>query len=200
MTQDILGVLLAGGQSLRMGHADKFLLRHRDRTLLQHCVELAKPQVNQLVISANGDPTRLEAYGLPVIPDFWPDHPGPLAGIISVMVWAQKARKDYAWLASFATDTPYFPQDLVNRLRSRAESDNAKVAFAATDPDNHYTFALWSADALAELMSRFNHGERSLHRVATALGASREVFSANDRTFLNVNTPSEWQALTQLQN
>ena len=199
MTTDILGVLLAGGQSLRMGHADKFLLQHGDRTLLQYCVDLARPQVDQLVISANGDPTRLEAYGLPVIPDFWPDHPGPLAGIISVMVWAQKARKDYAWLASFATDTPHFPLDLVARLRWRAEIQNAKVAFAATERDNHYTFALWSTQLLSELLSRFAHGERALHRIAAELGACQEVFQ-DGTAFANVNTPAEWQALNQLQN
>lgn len=112
-TSDTLGVLLAGGRSLRMGQTDKFLLQYGDRTLLQHCLERARSQVDDLVISANGDPARLDAYALPVIPDIWPDHPGPLAGIISVMVWAQKARKDYAWLATFATDTPHFPQCLV---------------------------------------------------------------------------------------
>ena len=200
MTEDILGVLLAGGPSLRMGRPDKFLLQHQDRTLLQHCLELARPQVNQLVISANGDPARLAAYELPVIPDFWPDHPGPLAGIISVMVWAQKARKDYAWLASFATDTPHFPKDVVERLRICAENQNAKVVFAATERDNHYTFALWSTQILPDLLHNFARGERALHRVAAELGACREVFLEDESSFFNVNTLDEWQALNRLQN
>lgn len=200
MTTDILGVLLAGGRSQRMGCADKFLLQHKDRTLLQHCLDLAKPQVNELVISANGDPKRLDSYGLPVVPDIWPDHPGPLAGIISVMVWSQKARKDYAWLACFATDTPQFPQDLVARLRSCADRQGAKLAIAAAGGDNHYTFALWSTQLLPQLQQYFAQGERALHRVARELGAAAEVFEGEHKSFFNVNTPDDWQRLERGQN
>lgn len=199
MTRDILGVLLAGGQSRRMGRPDKFLLQHRDRTLLQHCLERAEPQVNELVISANGDPARLAHYGLEVIPDLWTDYPGPLAGIISVMAWAQKARKDYAWLASFATDTPYFPMDLVARLRSCAERQDAKVAIAAAGSDNHYTFALWSIQLLPQLLDHFAQEERALHRIARSLGGVTEAFD-HETDFFNLNTPDDWQTLQQRQN
>lgn len=193
-TGGTLGVLLAGGQSRRMGQTDKFLLQYGDRTLLQHCLERARSQVDDLVISANGDPARLDTYALPVIPDIWSDHPGPLAGIISVMVWAQKARKDYAWLATFATDTPHFPQCLVPRLRACAEQRNAKIAIAAAGGDQHYTFALWSTALLPDLLKHFDQGERALHRVASALGACCEVFTGNEANFLNINTPLDWQA------
>lgn len=199
MTRDILGVLLAGGQSRRMGRPDKFLLQHKDRTLLQHCLERARPQVNELIISANGDPARLDTHGLPVVPDLWPDNPGPLAGIISVMVWAQKARKDYAWLATFATDTPYFPQNLVARLRSCAEQQSAKVAVAAAGGDSHYTFALWSIQLLPQLLDHFAQGDRALHRIARSLGGVTETFD-READFLNINTPADWQALNQQQN
>lgn len=195
MTRDILGVLLAGGQSRRMGRPDKFLFQHRDRTLLQHCLERAEPQVNELVISANGDPARLAHYGLEVIPDLWTDYPGPLAGIISVMAWAQKARKDYAWLASFATDTPYFPEDLVVRLSSCAERHKAPLVIAAAGGDQHYTFALWSIQLLPQLLERFAAGERALHRIVQSLGGVTETF-AKGTDFFNINTPDDWQALS----
>ena len=199
MTRDILGVLLAGGQSRRMGRSDKFLLQHKNRSLLQHCLERAKPQVNELVISANGDPARLDTYGLQVVPDLWLDNPGPLAGIISVMAWAQKARKDYAWLASFATDTPDFPKNLVARLRSCAEQQRAKVAVAAAGGDSPYTFALWSIQLLPQLLDHFAQGERALHRIARSLGGVTEAFDC-ETDFFNINTPDDWQALTQRQN
>jgi molybdopterin-guanine dinucleotide biosynthesis protein A len=190
-----LGVLLAGGQSRRMGSADKFLLPHQGRPLLQHCLERARPQVDELVINANGDPSRLAVFELPVVADLWPDHPGPLAGIISVMSWAQKARKDYAWLASFATDTPYFPQDLVARLQARAEQDGTLVAIAADGQDLHYTFAIWHMSLLPSLLERFNAGERALHRVIRDLGGSHELFSDGTSVFFNINTPADLQAL-----
>lgn len=195
MTKDILGVLLAGGLSRRMGRFDKFLLRHQDRTLLQHCLDLARPQVNELVLSANGDPNRLNGYGLPIVPDLWPEHPGPLAGIISVMSWAQKARKDYAWLASFATDTPHFPQDLVARLLARAQAQQADLAIASTPGGEHYTFALWSTRLLPQLLDHYAQGERALHRIAHSLGAANEMFDV-DSDFFNINTPEDWRSFS----
>lgn len=195
MAKATLGVLLAGGQSRRMGSADKFLLPYQGRPLLQHCLERARPQVDELVINANGDPSRLTVFELAVVADLWPDHPGPLAGIISVMSWAQKARKDFAWLASFATDTPYFPQDLVARLQARAEQDGTPVAIAANGEDLHYTFAVWSMSLLPTLLERFNAGERALHKVIRDLGGSREVFSDAAPMFFNINTPDDFQAL-----
>ncbi len=194
MANDTLGVLLAGGQSLRMGQADKFLLQHNNRTLLQHCLDLARPQVGELVINANGDPTRLANYMLPIVPDLWPDYPGPLAGIISVMSWAQKARKRHAWLATFATDTPYFPADLVLRLRQSTDANKSLVAVARTPEDAHYTFVLWSMSLLPNLLEAFNSGERSLHRVIQQLKANY-VFFAEEACFFNLNTPDDWDRL-----
>jgi len=194
LANDTLGVLLAGGQSLRMGQADKFLLQHNNRTLLQHCLDLARPQVGELVINANGDPTRLANYMLPIVPDLWPDHPGPLAGIISVMSWAQKARKRHAWLATFATDTPNFPAHLVLRLRQSIDANKSLVAVARSQEDAHYTFALWSMSLLPNLLEAFNSGERSLHRVIQQLKANY-VFFAEEACFFNLNTPDDWDRL-----
>lgn len=194
MAKDILGVLLAGGQSRRMGSADKFLLPYQGRALLQHCLDRARPQVDELVISANGDASRLAPFGLEIIADRWPDHPGPLAGIISVMSWAQKARKRHAWLATFATDTPNFPAHLVLRLRQSIDANKSLVAVARSQEDAHYTFALWSMSLLPNLLEAFNSGERSLHRVIQQLKASY-VFFAEEACFFNLNTPDDWDRL-----
>lgn len=195
MTNDTLGVLLAGGQSRRMGVMDKFLLLHDNQTLLQHCLNLARPQVAELVISANGDPDRLADYALPVVPDLWPTHPGPLAGIISVMSWAQKARKQYAWLATFATDTPYFPLDLVSRLKDGAIKNQCLVAVAQKEDELHYAFALWSMTLLPMLLDAFHGGERALHKVTRNLAAHHVQFHGNTADFINLNTPHDWERL-----
>lgn len=198
MAKDTLGVVLAGGKSQRMGVADKFLLLHRDRTLLQHCLDLALPQVDELVISANGDPARLANYQLPVVQDLWSDHPGPLAGIISVMSWAQKARKPYTWLATFAADTPYFPADVVARLRVAAEDEGRLLAVARTEADVHYTFALWSMSLLPNLQRFFNEGIRALHKTAAELQACQVPCSGVTQDFVNLNKPEDWDELAHV--
>ena len=74
----IVGLLLAGGQSRRMGGGDKALRVIGGVPLLERVIERMRPQVETLVLNANGDPARFAAFGLPVIAD------GTLVGIISI--------------------------------------------------------------------------------------------------------------------
>jgi molybdopterin-guanine dinucleotide biosynthesis protein A len=69
MADEIAGVLLAGGLSRRMGGGDKCLRPIGGRTILEHIVERVRPQVARLVLNANGDPSRFDAFGLPVVGD-----------------------------------------------------------------------------------------------------------------------------------
>lgn len=81
-------VILAGGRASRMGGGDKVLLELQGKPLLGHVIERLRPQVGAIAISANGDPARFAGFGLRVLPDEMPDHPGPLAGILAGMDWA----------------------------------------------------------------------------------------------------------------
>jgi molybdopterin-guanine dinucleotide biosynthesis protein A len=192
-----LGAVLAGGQSLRMGLPDKFLLQHQGQSLLQRVINIAKPQVTALVINANGDPQRLTEFQLPVIPDRWPDPEGPLAGIISVMSWAQKACSNAEWLATFAADTPCFPADCVAALHLRARQDSLEVVYASSDDQPHYTFALWSMALLPRLQRYFAQGERSLHGSIHSCSSSSVDFSGDPRWFFNFNSPDDWTKFNQ---
>ncbi|WP_292582805.1 NTP transferase domain-containing protein, partial [Mesorhizobium sp.] len=83
MDQNIAGIILAGGQSRRMGGGDKTLLVLGGRSLLDHVVARLVPQVGPLALSANGDPARFARFGLPVLADTVEGHAGPLAGILT---------------------------------------------------------------------------------------------------------------------
>ena len=65
---DIAGVILAGGQSSRMGGGDKSLKLLGNKTILEHVIERLSPQVTTIVLNANGDPQRFTRFGIPVIP------------------------------------------------------------------------------------------------------------------------------------
>ena len=92
----IAGVILAGGRATRMGGGDKGLRVVGGRRLIDHVIARLGPQVAALAINANGDPARLSEFGLPVLADSLPDHPGPLAGVLAGLDWAaaQGARSD----------------------------------------------------------------------------------------------------------
>ena len=83
-----VGILLAGGKSSRMGGGDKCLLPLAGRPILAHVIERLKPQVAELIISANGESTRFSDFGLPVVEDRLGGYVGPLAGILAGLEWA----------------------------------------------------------------------------------------------------------------
>ncbi|MBC7799638.1 MAG: NTP transferase domain-containing protein, partial [Gemmatimonadaceae bacterium] len=82
------GVILAGGLARRMGGGDKALRIVGGQTVLARTIARLSPQVAPLILNANGDPARFGEYGLPVVADGLPDHPGPLAGVLAGMEWA----------------------------------------------------------------------------------------------------------------
>jgi molybdopterin-guanine dinucleotide biosynthesis protein A len=83
MDQNIAGIILAGGQSRRMGGGDKTLLALGGRSLLDHVVKRLVPQVGPVALSANGDPARFAGFGLQVLADTVEGYAGPLAGILT---------------------------------------------------------------------------------------------------------------------
>ena len=139
----ITGLLLAGGQSRRMGGGDKCLRRLGATTILAQVVKRARPQVSSLLLNANGDPARFADFDLPVAADGIAGFAGPLAGILAGLDWAALHRPGDAWVASFATDAPFFPDDLVERLLAAVQQENADMACASSKGRHHPVFALW---------------------------------------------------------
>ena len=141
-----LGVILAGGQARRMGGGDKGLLTLGNRSILERVIARLGPQVSDMALNANGNPERLGDFGLPVISDTVEGFVGPLAGVLAGMEWA--AGQGATHIVTVAADTPFFPDDLVARLLSSANSTGKPIALAATpDPERgmnrHPTFGLW---------------------------------------------------------
>ncbi len=147
----VAGVLLAGGRARRMGGGDKTLATLGGETILARIVASARPQVRALALNANGDPTRFAEYGLPVIADVIGDYAGPLAGVLTGLEWAAEHAPDCPWVASFATDAPFVPTDLVARLVAAVERDGAEMACAASGGRAHPVFGLWPVALAGEL-------------------------------------------------
>jgi molybdopterin-guanine dinucleotide biosynthesis protein A len=139
----IVGLLLAGGQSRRMGGGDKALRVIGGVPLLERVIERMRPQVETLVLNANGDPGRFASFGLPVVPDSVPDFAGPLAGVLAGLDWTAEHRPDCPYIVSVATDAPFLPGDLVSRLVRGMEKSGADLACAASGGQPHPVIGLW---------------------------------------------------------
>ncbi len=159
---------------------DKCLMTLGGRTVLEHVIERAAPQVNRLVLNANGDAGRFASFGLPVIADSVGEGStggagarnaadprngadsskrqgpgkgagvGPLAGVLAGLDWAAGQMPDAGHVASFATDTPFFPTDLVRRLYLEIER-GAQLACARSGGRLQPVFAVWPVALRHEL-------------------------------------------------
>jgi len=139
----VVGLLLAGGQSRRMGGGDKALRLLGGIALLDRVIERLRPQVDALVLNANGDRARFARFALPTVADSVPGFAGPLAGVLAGLVWAASHRPDCPYVVSVATDAPFLPADLVARLAHGLDEARADLACAASGGRSHPVFGLW---------------------------------------------------------
>ena len=192
----IAGVILAGGLATRMGGGDKALRPVGGRTLLRRAIDRLTTQVDGICVNANGDAGRFSDYGLPVRPDDVADFPGPLAGVLAGMEWA--AQEGATHVASVAGDTPFFPNDLVERLAGSI-TEETPIALAATPDDRpgregklarHPTFGLWPVALRDDLRRALTEeGLRKVVLWTDRHGAATTPFAATPfDPFFNVNT------------
>lgn len=193
MKPPVLGVLLAGGLARRMGGGDKCLKVLGGRTLLARAVERARPQVDELILNATGDPARFAECGLDVIGDAVPGFAGPLAGVLAGMERAAAHMGEDVWVATFPTDAPFFPGDLVARLRDAVMAQGADLACARSAGRSHPVFALWPVRLRGALRAALV--EEGVRKVGLWLARYRvaEVDFPTEPVdpFFNINTPED---------
>jgi molybdenum cofactor guanylyltransferase len=192
-TEAVCGLILAGGQATRMGGGDKPLIEAAGKTLLARVVDRLAPQVDTMLLNANGDPARFAAYGLPVVPDVLDGFGGPLVGVLTGLERLRAAAPGCKRLLTVAADTPLFPADLAERLLAAVAQEGAQLAVARSGDQSHPVFGLWPVDLLDDLRKAVaEEGERKIdawtgrYRLATVSWPLKPY-----DPFFNVNTPED---------
>ena len=173
----ILGVILSGGSSKRMG-CDKALVELHGKPLIQHVFDRLTPQVDEVIISGP------RAYGLNIenVPDFCGPFKGPIAGVYAAATCAAKDFPEMKAMVTVPVDAPFFPEDLVERLLEKTPS------IVETRGQLHPTFANWGVgieNTIEAFMASSEKG--SLHGLARFVGAKKTFFE-DEKCFLNINT------------
>jgi len=197
----VTGVILAGGRSKRMGGGDKGLLELAGRPMLVHVVCRMRPQVEALIINANGDPGRFAPLGLPVVPDTIGGFVGPLAGVLAGMRWSAANAPTTRWIATAAGDAPLLPADLVAKMMRAVEGRPGAIALAQSHGELHPVIGLWPVALADDLEEQLRAGVRKVlnwtdrHGTIAVQFPPIGVCGLDIDPFFNANTPLELDQL-----
>ena len=200
VSEQTIGLILAGGLARRMGGGDKPRTSIGDTSILARVLERMAPQCTRLILNANGDPSRFADTGLPVIADDVPDFAGPLAGILAGLDWAAANAPDTASVASVPGDCPFLPRDLVQRLDEARQREGKPLACARSGEWRHPVVGLWPVALRADLRRALTQEHlrkielwTARHGVALADWPAEPV-----DPFFNVNTPEDAAAAARI--
>lgn len=190
----ITGGILAGGAGRRLNGCDKGWVRLAQQPLIMHVVLRLKPQVDELLISAN---RNLMAYRkLPiaqVLTDDEPSYPGPMQGILRLLQAAS-----YPLLLIVPCDCPHLPLDLAMRLWRGLRDAHADIAVAHDGIHAQPLFALIKTGELAMMQQAYQSGLRSMKTYLAQRKTIAVDFSDQPDAFINLNTPEDFAALNRL--
>jgi molybdenum cofactor guanylyltransferase len=197
----VTGVVLAGGQSRRMGGGDKGLLELAGKPMLGHVIDRLSPQVGRVAINANGEPSRFAPFGLPIVADTVSGFVGPLAGVLAGMRWSAGNASAARWIVTVAGDAPMLPLDLVSRLAGAVAVRKSAIALARSAGEVHPVIGLWPVALADDLETALEAGVRKvLHwtdrhgRVEVDFPMTR-IGRIEVDPFFNANTPQELDSL-----
>ncbi len=202
----VVGVLLAGGKSSRMGGGDKCLRLLAGRTILERIVERLRPQVSDIVVNVNGDPSRFASFGLPVVSDSVAGYVGPLAGVHAGLEWLKTNRPGIGHVMTVATDTPFFPSDLVDRFLAGARHEKTAFCIARSKEGTHPVIGLWPVSLASDLKASLERGERKVtawtkdHDAIPVFFPPVEIRGHSIDPFFNINAPEDLAAAEALFN
>jgi len=183
--EKITGILLAGGQGRRMGGVDKGLQLLRGKPMAQHVIERFAPQVDELLINANQNIEQYQGLGYRVIPDAIGGFAGPLAGLHRGLSEAA-----HPLVVTAPCDSPFLPLDLVAKLHTALEQQNAELAVARTGDQPHPVFCLCRKSVLGSLTAFLESGGRKIDWWYAQLKVA-EVDFVDESAFRNINTREE---------
>ena len=188
--RDITAVILAGGRGRRMGGQDKGLIEINGRALVAILIDRLSRQVSSILINANRNRDRYQAFGYPVVSDQLDDYQGPLAGFACAM-----DQVDTDFILTLPCDGPSLASDYVARFITSQQRSGAAICVADDGERLQPVHALIKVDLLTSLNAFLDSGDRKIDRWYAMHDFVKTDFSDCADMFRNINTPSDQQSI-----
>ena len=189
---DLLGTLLAGGQSRRYG-SNKAFARVGGEDLARRAARTLEAVTGRVVLVAN-DRDLFGGMGLELRPDRVPGL-GALGGIGTAVAWAREEGRRGALV--LACDMPLVPPALLAELACRLRPDGAVVPASDGPRGLEPLCAAYGAECLGAIDRALDRGDRAIVsffpdvRVEILDAATVCGFGDPDTMFFNVNRPED---------
>lgn len=179
-------LVLAGGESRRMGGHDKALLMYRTLPLFEHVIARLKLQslpALHIHVSANRNAARYAERGVTTLADLRFESMGPLAGVEAAF-----AEISAEYLLVVPCDTPALPADLAERLAGALQASGGQAAYARTAQGPQPVCCLLHRSLAPSVTDWLDNGKRQVLAWLEAVHAQAVTFE-DEASFANINTP-----------
>jgi molybdopterin-guanine dinucleotide biosynthesis protein A len=192
---NILGAVIAGGLSRRMGGIDKLWIELAGEPLILRAAPRLAGQTGRVIINATRPDERLERLGYPIAPDLEQNFQGPLAGFQAALHWARMHAPDVTHLVTAPADSPFFPADLTERLIASGEGRTDDIAIAFCEVSPQPVFGLWPVSCLPALEQFLDSaGSLKVMDFVRSRNGRRVDFEPGEPpAFFNINTSEDYE-------
>jgi len=196
---NILAVVLAGGKSQRFGQ-DKSQVKLKDKILINYILGEIIDVFQETLIIANDPIDYMQSDKISITKDF-KSNLGPLGGVLSGMKWIKENNKNYKWISTFPSDTPFFSKKELNYFYEKIKENNSKLFFIKNKDTRHNIFGLWSLDLIDQLEKDLLKGQRKVEDWADSIGVSTvNIEYKKPDPFFNINTKEDLKRAKEMMN
>ena len=196
---NILGVVLAGGKSQRFGQ-DKSQVKFQGKLLIDYILNEIVDEFNETLIISNNPINFMKSNKISITKDFQLNL-GPLGGVLTAMKWIKEKNKNYKWISTFPTDTPFFTKEELKIFYKKININESKLFFIKNQNTRHNIFGLWSLDLMEKLEADLLKGERKVEVWADSIGVKIvNIDYKKPDPFFNINTEEDLKKAIKIMN
>lgn len=177
----LVGVVISGGKSSRMG-TDKSLLLWNNKPFYLHTAEILAPFCSEIYVSCNV--SQSNNYILPVITDKYGSY-GPISGVLSSM----HALSGHS-IITLPCDMPELSEGIINEMIS---SNKERLDGVFLKDDNNQLepmLAIYNPTIYSKLLAWYDSGKYSLKKFIESCD-NISYLTLDMHTLINLNTPTE---------